>query len=38
MLLNLSCPAVSQICRRTLHPSITSFLVRKLAPIVDESE
>ena len=36
--LNRSCPAVSQICNRTLQSSTMSFLVKKLAPIVDERE
>ena len=35
MLRNLSCPAVSQSCRRTLRPSTYTFLVTKKAPVVD---
>ena len=29
-----SCPAVSQICSRTLQSDMTTFLIRKEAPMV----
>lgn len=36
--MNLSWPAVSQICSLHFTPSTTNFLTRKLAPIVDGTE